>query len=227
MHKLTGPVGAGHAREARLDPATERVRRHGLLLQIPGSEPVELLVRAAVLVVFSVWGVYLASRDITTGEIGQSFMHNILLVIHEAGHVLFMPFGELLMIAGGSVFQVALPFAIAVAFLLKNRDPFGAAVCLWWAGISLIDLAPYVYDALQPQLILLGGRTGEDGPHDWIYLFETLGGLHYAHGWGRAVQVAGILVSFGAALWAALALWHTHRHPSAANLNANSDALVD
>ena len=173
------------------------------------------------------WGVYLASRDITTGEIGQSFMHNILLVIHEAGHVLFMPFGELLMIAGGSVFQVALPFAIAVAFLLKNRDPFGAAVCLWWTGISLIDLAPYVYDALQPQLILLGGRTGEDGPHDWIYLFETLGGLRYAHGWGRAVQVAGILVSFGAALWAALALWHTHRHPSAANLNANSDALVD
>lgn len=30
------------------------------------------------------------------------------LVIHEAGHIVFMPFGEFIMIAGGSLFQIIL-----------------------------------------------------------------------------------------------------------------------
>ena len=179
------------------------------LLTLPGKDagdPTFLAVRAAVLFGLMVWGAYLMTRDVTDGEVFQSFMHNILLPIHEAGHVLFMPFGEFLTIAGGSLFQVLLPLAIGVAFLRKNRDPFGAAVCLWWAGISLIDLAPYIYDALHPQLMLLGGHTGEDGPHDWIYLFETLGGLQHAQAWGRFVRMVGALLAMGALGWAGLVL---------------------
>ncbi|MBH1976099.1 MAG: hypothetical protein I8H95_07190 [Rhodocyclales bacterium] len=184
------------------------------LLTLPGKDagdPAFLAVRAAVLLGLAVWGAYLMTRDVTDGEVFQSFMHNILLPIHEAGHVLFMPFGEFLTIAGGSLFQVLLPLAIGVAFLRKNRDPFGAAVCLWWAGISLIDLAPYIYDALHPQLTLLGGHTGEDGPHDWIYLFETLGGLQHAQAWGRFVRMVGALLAMGALGWAGLVLRRAYR----------------
>jgi len=193
---------------------TETGSWHADLLTLPGKDagdPAFLAVRAAVLFGLAVWGVFLMTRDVSDGEVFQSFMHNILLPIHEAGHVLFMPFGEFLTIAGGSLFQVLLPLAIGMAFLRKNRDPFGAAVCLWWAGMSFIDLAPYIYDALQPQLMLLGGHTGEDGPHDWIYLFETLGGLQHAQAWGRFVRMVGALLALGALGWAGLVLRRAYR----------------
>lgn len=192
---------------AEEDAATDSWRAD--LLTLPGQDagdPALLAARAAVLAGLAAWGLFLMTRDVTDGEVFQSFMHNILLPIHEAGHVLFMPFGEFLTIAGGSLFQVLLPLAIGIAFLRKNRDPFGAAVCLWWTGMSFIDLAPYIYDALQPQLILLGGHTGEDGPHDWIYLFETLGGLPHAQAWGRWVRNLGGVLSLLAVAWGALIL---------------------
>ncbi len=147
-----------------------------------------------VLLLIAVWGVRLASYDYRTGEINESFMHSILLPIHEAGHVLMIPLGEFLAVFGGSLFQVALPLGIGAAFLLRQRDPFGAAVCLWWAGASLVDISPYIWDSINPQLLLLGGRTGEDGPHDWIYLLERLGILHRAHGLGIIVHHLGVLV---------------------------------
>ena len=189
------------------DAATDSWRAD--LLTLPGQEagdPALLAVRAAVLAGLAAWGLFLMTRDVTDGEVFQSFMHNILLPIHEAGHVLFMPFGEFLTIAGGSLFQVLLPLVIGIAFLRKNRDPFGAAVCLWWTGMSFIDLAPYIYDALQPQLMLLGGHTGEDGPHDWIYLLDALGSLPHAQAWGRWVRNLGGALSLLAVAWGALIL---------------------
>jgi hypothetical protein len=163
--------------------------------------------RAAALVLVTVWGIFLAAADYRDPTQGFDFMHAILLPIHEAGHVFMMPFGEFITIAGGSFFQVALPLGIAIAFMVKQRDPFGAAICFWWAGASIVDLAPYIYDALEPKLILLGGHTGEDGPHDWIYLLTRLGSLRHAHGWGIAAHHLGVLVMLGSAAWAARWLW--------------------
>jgi len=163
--------------------------------------------RAATLVLVAVWGVFLAAADYRNPPQTFDFMHAILLPIHEAGHVLFRPFGEFMAIAGGSLFQVLLPSAIAVAFIVKQRDPFGAAICLWWAGASLVDLAPYIYDALEPQIVLLGGHTGEDGPHDWIYLLGRLGSLRRAHGWGTAAHHLGVLAMIAGAAWGASYLW--------------------
>lgn len=182
-----------------------------LLAPLPALSPGAFYGRCAALLFIAVWGVRLISMDYRDGEIGRSFMHNILLPIHEAGHVFLMPFGEFLTILGGSFFQIALPLAIGLAFVLKNRDNFGAAVCLWWAGTSLLDLAPYVYDALQPQLVLLGGHTGEDGPHDWIYLLECFGQLHRAHGWGAFVHTLGAAVLLAGLGWGAAVLWRQRR----------------
>lgn len=169
-------------------------------------DPASFYGRIGALVLLMVWSWFLFGYDYRTAEINASFLHNIMLPIHEAGHVLFMPFGEFLAIFGGSFFQLALPFGIGAAFILKNRDNFGAAVCLWWTGASLIDLSPYIYDALHPQMLLLGGHTGEDGPHDWIYLLDVFGQLQHAQGWGAFAHVLGGAVMLAGIVWGALVL---------------------
>jgi hypothetical protein len=162
--------------------------------------------RATALVLLAVWSWFLFGDDYRTAEINDSFLHNIVLPIHEAGHVLFMPFGEFLTILGGSLLQLALPFGIGAAFILKNRDNFGAAVCLWWTGASLVDLSAYIYDSLHPQMLLLGGHTGEDGPHDWIYLLDTVGQLRHAQGWGTFAHALGGLIMLVGIIWGAVVL---------------------
>jgi len=163
--------------------------------------------RAVLLGFLAVWGLQLAALDYRLAEINASFMHAILLPIHEAGHVFGMPFGEFIGILGGSAFQILLPLGIGAAFLWRQRDAYGATVCLWWAGASAADLAPYVWDALAPQMILLGGHTGENGPHDWIYLLSHLGLLPYAHGLGAAVHHLGVLAMVAAIGVGASWLW--------------------
>ena len=159
--------------------------------------------RLAAFVLLALWSFRLAGYDYRVAEINASFMHAILLPIHEAGHVFLMPFGEFMTVLGGSLFQLALPLGIGAAFLLRQNDRFGAALCVWWAGASLVDLSPYIWDALNPQMDLLGGRTGEDGPHDWIYLLERFGLLHRAHGLGATAHHLGVLVMFGGLAWCA------------------------
>jgi hypothetical protein len=162
--------------------------------------------RSALLVAFAVWGIVLVFLDYRTGAFGSSFIHRPLLVFHEAGHVVFRLGGPWLMVLGGTLGQLLMPAVMAGALLWKNRDPFGAALGLWLVGVSLLDIAPYVYDALDPQLMLLSGRTGEDGGHDWIYLLRSVGLLQRAHGLGAAFHAAGTLVVLAALAWAALVL---------------------
>lgn len=167
--------------------------------------------RAVLLGAFLVWGMRLAAMDYRDGEMSQSFMHAILLPIHEAGHVLFIPFGHFMTILGGSLFQLLLPLIVAGALLWQNRDATGAAIGLWWCGISLMDLAPYIYDAKQPQLILLGGHTGEDGPHDWIYLLGVFGKVAQSQRYGFIAHRLGAVLTLTAIAGGAVLLWRMAR----------------
>jgi hypothetical protein len=173
--------------------------------------------RCIALALLALWSWFLFTYDYRIGEIGTSFMHNILLPIHEAGHVLFIPFGNFMNILGGSLFQLLLPFGTGIAFFWINKDNFGAAIGIWWAGVSLLDLAPYIYDARHPQLILLGGHTGDDGPHDWIYLLRVMGQLQNAQEWGAFVHLLGGILMFVTLSWAMAVLWRQHlmagKHP--------------
>ena len=178
--------------------------------------------RAVTLVFLLVWGIRMARMDYRDGEMGQSFMHNILLPIHEAGHMIFMPFGEFMMILGGSLFQILFPLIIAGALLWTNRDACGAAIGLWWASVSLIDLAPYIYDAKEPQLILLGGHTGEDGPHDWIYLLGQFGKVQRSQVYGAWVHHLGVVLMLLSLAAAAMALWRWYR----ARAEMGSDTML-
>jgi len=155
------------------------------------------------LAAFALWGLHLIALDHRHGEIGNSFIHGPLLVFHEAGHVLFRPFGEWLTVAGGTLMQLLMPLVLMLALLLKNRDPFGAAIGLWLVGVSLLDIAPYMYDAFDPQLMLLSGATGEAGGHDWIHLFASLGVLPHAQSIGTSTHRLGAMVLLLALAWGA------------------------
>lgn len=175
-----------------------------LLTHMPARvDPLRWWLRLGLLACFGVWGLWLISLGFRDGSLGESFIHLPLLIFHEAGHVVFMPFGQWMTIAGGTLGQLLMPAILCGALLLKNRDPFGAAIGLWLLGVSLLDVAPYVYDALMPQLMLLGGHTGADGPHDWIYLLSSMGLLQKAHMLGSLVHTLGALVVLLALGWAA------------------------
>ena len=128
----------------------------------------------------------------------SAILHLPNLVFHEAGHVLFSVFGRFMTVLGGSLLQFLVPLVLAVAFL-RQKTPFGAIVCAWWAGENLVDVAPYIADARALELVLLGGRTGaEVEGHDWEYLLTQLGWLHLDRTIGLAVHRAGLLMMFGA-----------------------------
>lgn len=164
------------------------------------------------LALIAFWGLRLYGMDYRDGEIFFSFMHSTLLVIHEAGHMIFMPLGEFMTILGGSLFQLLIPLLCASTLLWTNRDTFGAGLGVWWTGVSLLDLAPYIYDAREPQLIMLGGHTGEDGPHDWIYLLESFGKLQQSQGYGAFAHTLGLLVMLLGLTWSAHTLWRWQLH---------------
>lgn len=109
----------------------------------------------------------------------KSFLHNIHLVFHEAGHIIFMPFGEFMGYFGGTLMQLLVPLTVLVYFI-RQQNNFAGSVMLWWLGHSLLDIAPYIYDAWDQKLVLLGGSTGRDRPgsHDWNWILSALNRLH-------------------------------------------------
>ena len=127
--------------------------------------------------------------------VGASFLHLINLPFHEAGHILFSPFGEFMTTLGGSLMQVLVPIVCAGAFLTTNWNPFGAAIMGWWAGENLMDVAIYINDARALQLTLIGGQTGaEVEGHDWEHILLMTNSLHLDH------RIANIAQFLGAAL---------------------------
>lgn len=166
-------------------------------------DPLAFWARVGLLAAFGLWGIVLIRLDVRTGGMGDSFLHGPLLVFHEAGHVIFRLFGEFMTILGGTLGQLLMPAILCGALLVKNRDPFGAAIGLWLLGASLLDVAPYVYDALHPQLVLLGGHTGEEGGHDWIYLLGETGLLKRAQSLGWLTHKLGALVVLFSLGWGA------------------------
>ena len=172
--------------------------------------------RSILLAAIAFYGAKLALMDIPSWEMASSLIHLPMVPIHEFGHVLFRPLGEFMTLLGGSLFQVLLPLIFGGIFVVKNRDPFAASVMLWWAAVAVMDVAPYVYDALQPQHILLTGRTGDNGSHDFIDVLADLGLLQKAQPIGRGVHAFGCLMLIAALAWGGWLVWQQFRRSRAA-----------
>ena len=110
------------------------------------------------------------------------------LIFHEAGHVLFSLFGELLYMAGGSVFQILLPLLLIIPFLRKS-DFFSALLMLWWAGENMIGVGRYIADARAQELELMGGE------HDWALILSRWPHvMRYDTAIGEIVRDVGIVL---------------------------------
>jgi hypothetical protein len=157
--------------------------------------------RVALVVVLSAWTVSLLRTPLP--RLVTSFMHPVNLPFHEAGHILFMPFGTFMMSLGGSLLQVLVPLACAWALLFQQEDAFGASSCVWWAGESLLDLSPYIDDARSLQMMLLAGPADEVEGHDWEAILTHLGWLHLDHSLARLAWALGAALMTGALVWGA------------------------
>ena len=118
-------------------------------------------------------------------------------MFHEAGHIVFAPFGSFMMSLGGSLMQIIVPAVCAWTFLFQQEDPFGASVCVWWTGESLLDLSPYIGDARSLQLMLLGGPAAEVEGHDWEAILMALGWLHLDHTIANVAWYGGTALMLG------------------------------
>jgi len=162
--------------------------------------------RSLLLLAMLVWGMRLALAGIESNAAGESLLHLVNLPFHEAGHVIFRPFGQFITSLGGTLGQLLIPIICLLALLLKNRDTFGAAVCLWWLGENFLDIAPYINDARAGQLPLIGGNFGHSAPygfHDWEYLLTESGLLSWDHTLAGMAVLCGSLLMLVAVSWAA------------------------
>ena len=185
-----------------------RVRTVLLPAPVGRVDPLVFYGRCALYALFLVWGLYFISLDLRTNDIGHSFMHRVNLVFHEAGHVIFMPFGHFMMVLGGTLGQLLVPMIVGAALLIKNRDAFGASFALWWLAQSVMDTAPYINDARDLKLMLLGGGTGQDRPgmHDWENILLDLNLIEHERVLAVAADRLGELLMLIAFLWGGAAL---------------------
>jgi len=214
---LKARFAAGAAKRAvsapsRASDPTPLERAQALLFHVPDAiPPMHVYARAALLCGLMVYGVKLAAMDIPSWEMSAALIHTPMVPIHEFGHILFRPFGEFMMLLGGSLLQAGLPLVFGGIFLAKNRDPYAAAIMLWWSAVAVMDIAPYIYDAQQPQHILLTGRTGDTGAHDFIDVLGDLGLLQRARSVGYAVHALGVVMLLASFAWAAAMVWMQYR----------------
>lgn len=126
------------------------------------------------------------------------FLHLVYLTFHEAGHMIFMPFGEFIMVLAGSVFQIVVP-AVFFGYFVYHKKPFSAAIILFWVGQSFNDVYVYASDAVVMQLPLLSGLTGSEGGfHDWNYLLSETGLLNQTKLVAKIIRFVGNLIILAA-----------------------------
>lgn len=144
---------------------------------------------------------YVSVRSLSDDEYATIF-GGITLGVHEAGHVVFSMFGELLMVMGGSIMQLAIPVIVAVLFL-RQREYFGISVALAWLSMSASNLATYIGDARSQDLPLVSIGSG-DPIHDWHFILAHFGMLAEDHAlarFTRLVSMLSLLLAVGLGAW--------------------------
>lgn len=151
--------------------------------------------------------VYLAYAGVrhVADPLYRSWFAGITLAFHEMGHLVLAPFGRTLMLLGGSLFQLFIPFAAGVYLLLRQRDWFGLAVGQSWLAFATWELATYVGDANKEELPLVSmGGTPE---HDWSTLLTQWHLLNWSDGLATATRGAAFLTWASAMALAGWLIW--------------------
>lgn len=159
------------------------------------------LIFAGLLTIYFLW--------IAFDPMQGSFLDLVDLPIHETGHLIFRLFGEFMMIAGGSLFQVIVP-AIFVGYFWWHEKFYSASIVLFWVGQSIINVYIYAADSVVMQLVLTSGFTGSEGSfHDWNYMLTRLGMLDSTKTVAGLIRAAGTLTIIAAAVFSIYQAFHS------------------
>jgi hypothetical protein len=130
---------------------------------------------------------FMAWYGVTNLKYRWMFLDNVNLIIHEAGHPLWSPFGEFSMFLGGSLTQILVPL-VFLGYFWFARQRFAACVVALWTASSLFNLAVYIGDARAMELPLLGG---DNSTHDWNWILSEFNALP------SDVAIAGVVRGVG------------------------------
>lgn len=150
--------------------------------------------RAPLLLVLA-WILHRHAQD----PLHTSIFYGINLGFHEMGHALFSwSDHRALTAAGGTILEITVPLAAAAYLLLKQNDPFGATVCLFWLGTVLVGAGAYAADAMAQALPLVSpfGPVDVDS-HDWTVVLMKYGMLSRDQQIGGMLRTAGIAAMAG------------------------------
>ncbi len=139
---------------------------------------------------------YFLSSAFSIGE--WHFIDNVDLIIHEAGHWIFIFFGQFVSILGGSFTQVVIPIIFALYFLIK-KDIYSVSILAMWVGYNIVNVSVYMADSIKMTLPLLGG---ESSIHDWNYIFSALHILNKTNAIASTVNAFGVFVIIAGAVFA-------------------------
>ncbi len=187
----------------------------------PETNPLIFGGRMLFFLVIFIWGLRFIFRPMESNYVFDSFWHLVNLPFHEAGHIVFRPFGRLMTSLGGSIAQVLMPLICLAVFLVKTRDTFAAAFTLWWTGENFMDLAPYINDARSLTLPLLGGNTGRTSPygfHDWEFILRETKLLRYDQALAKFAYTLGTVLMVCAFAWGGYILFKQYK-----NINLKTD----
>lgn len=157
------------------------------------------LVKGGFLLALFIYSLQFFTLDVNQ-QVMNSFMHGPNLIFHEAGHVIFMPFGEFMTILWWSLGQCLMPLIVTLVFIFQERAYYSAAFGLWWLGQNLTDVALYVSDASARSLPLIGGMSEE--AHDWGNLLTMMNLLSSDHTIAITMHYIGMLIMASAFIWA-------------------------
>jgi len=124
----------------------------------------------------------------------------VFVPIHEGGHLLFSWTGHWLMVAGGTLLQLFVPFALATYFALQ-RQLFGTAFCSFFFFEQFLPIATYMADSRSQVLTYVTVGDPDRAEHDWAYLFSRAGALDHDTQIGAFVRVLGWIGMLGVVAW--------------------------
>lgn len=176
---------------ANLESANPLVRRGAHFYRMAQTHPV----KAYALVETGLWLFVLASlidHVFAANGFSSTIIWYLTIGPHEIGHFICMPFGQLLYIAGGSIWQILFWVILAVNQWLGRRQITGSLLLWAVAGHSFVNLARYVGDASARQMPLLFGMGPEH--HDWYNLLNMTNLLRFDKFFALLTTLMGIAV---------------------------------
>ena len=133
------------------------------------------------------------------------------LIIHEAGHFVFIFFGEFIHILGGSLFQILVPIVFVIYFAIWRKEFYSASILLFWVGQNIINVARYMADSIKLELPLLGG---DNVIHDWNYILSSLHLLKYTNILSTILFDASFIVIILGAVLSTYFAWYNYSYES-------------